>query len=138
MREPEGDVEEKERGTRGGDEEEKIFRSSKKTVRSPDVEKGLGGGVEGMMKRLIREELGEVKSWREEVRGWRGDVREEIRGGLREQWEWLKKELEEMRKEFREREEKWREEKEKMEGEIKLLEGRVRAIEEGGGKRGKR
>lgn len=96
----------------GGREEEEIFRSNKKTVRSSDMDvKGLGGGVEGMVRRLMREELGkvmkeirEVKSWREEVKGWREDMRGKIRGGLREQGKWLRKELEGMRKELRERE----------------------------------
>lgn len=45
------DMWKRKRGTRGRGEEE-VFRSSKKTVRSPDVEKGMGGGVEGMMRRL--------------------------------------------------------------------------------------
>lgn len=46
----------------GESEEGEIFRNSKKTIRSLDVEKEMGGAkeVEGMTRRLIREELGKV------------------------------------------------------------------------------
>lgn len=96
-----------------------VFKSSKKTVRSPDVEKEMEREVDEIMRKLIKEELEvflmkeirEIKRWREEVKGWREKIKEEIRGGLNKHGERLKKELEGMRKELREKEETWREEK---------------------------
>lgn len=91
--EPRRHVEEKERGARGeGGEEEEAFRRSKKTVRLPYAEKGFGGEVEGMLRKLMREELGEVikeiekvRGWREKVTGWREEMRKE-RGGSQVNW----------------------------------------------------
>lgn len=39
-------------------EKEKVFTSSKKTMRSPDIEKRLERGLKEMISRLLREELG--------------------------------------------------------------------------------
>lgn len=73
-----------ESGVRTGKEEE-VFRTNKKTVRSPDVERGKEEGMEEMLRRLMREELREVmmeirevKGWKEELKDWRKEIREEI------------------------------------------------------------
>lgn len=39
-------------------EKEEVFKSSKKKMRLSDVEERLGGGLEEVIRRLLREELG--------------------------------------------------------------------------------
>lgn len=51
----------KEEQVKEGKEGVEVFRDSKKTIRSPDVEKGIGRGMEEMLRRLMREKLGEVR-----------------------------------------------------------------------------
>lgn len=96
----------REKQGEGGGREEEVFRGSKKTVRSLDIEKRMGAGLEEIMRRLIREklrgvmeEIKEIKGWKEEVKKMREEVKEEMKGGIKEQGERLRKDLEEMRKE---------------------------------------
>lgn len=65
---------------RGEGEGEEAFRSSKKILRSPDVEKSTGEGLEDVMRRVLREELEgirekikEVGRWKEEFKKLGGD-----------------------------------------------------------------
>ncbi|CAL1672140.1 unnamed protein product [Lasius platythorax] len=114
---------------RGGED---IFKSSKKTPRSP--EKGrmesegelweiLGGWKEEIED--VAKEMRGMKGWREEIRM----MKEEVKEGIKEQGRLMREEIEKLRKEFREGERKWREEKEEMRNYIKGLEGKLEKLE---------
>lgn len=82
-------------------EEEKVFRCSKKTIRSPDISGGIGSiSLEG-----IRELL------KKEFRTQREMIKEEIRLGVESYGEMLRKDMEEMRKEMARRQGEWNEER---------------------------
>lgn len=53
----------------GAREEGEIFRTSKKKVRSPNVERGREEGIEETMRRLMRKELREVMNEIREMKG---------------------------------------------------------------------
>lgn len=102
---------EQSREWEGGDGE--IFRKRKQTVRSPDLVKEIGKGVEKMMKTLMREELREVikeikkvKKWREEIKKMKKEIKEEVKEGIKEQGKKLRKNLKVMKKELWEQKER--------------------------------
>lgn len=59
----------REESGEGREGEKEILRISKKTVRSPEVGKGMGEGIEKIMRRLMRKELEEVVKEIKEVKG---------------------------------------------------------------------
>lgn len=80
----------KERGEGGSGEGEERFRVNKKTIRSPNIKKGMKKELEEMMRRLMREELGEVKrklkelkDWKGKLKRWKEEVKKEIREDIR-------------------------------------------------------
>lgn len=82
-------------------EEEKVFRCSKKTIKSPDISEEIGSiSLEG-----IRELL------KKEFRIQREMIKEEIRLGMESYEEMLKKDIEEMREEMARRQGEWNEER---------------------------
>ncbi|KYN13181.1 hypothetical protein ALC57_14625 [Trachymyrmex cornetzi] len=105
---------------------ENVFRSSKKTVRSPG-EKGGDGGMKELLKEMRRDEM------REGLLG----VRKEIREVMERQKEWMKKEerVERMKGELKEREEKWEREKGEMVERLKEMERELEEMRIGGGER---
>lgn len=64
-----------------GKGEEEFSRSSKKTMRSLDVEIGMGKGIEEMIRRLMIEGMKEVMKEIRETKGWREEVKEKIMEG---------------------------------------------------------
>lgn len=79
--------------------EGEIFRKSKKTVRSPDLKKGMGKGVE-MMRAELRElvkEIKEVRGWREKIKKIKEEIKKEVKEGIKEQGEKLRKDLEDIK-----------------------------------------
>lgn len=127
-------------GERKGTEGE-VFSRSKKTTRSPELEKEKKEGMEEMMRlmreelREMRKEIKEVSGWKEEVRTMRREIKEEVKEGIKEQGEKLTTEIEGMKREFREREERWRKERGELEKRVRELEEREREGKETGGRR---
>lgn len=81
-------------------EEGKVFRTSKKTVKSPDIERVREEGIKETLRRLMREKLREVmneirkvKGWKEELKEWRKKIREKVKGRVKEQGERFREEL---------------------------------------------
>lgn len=95
----------------GGEEKGEVFRTSKKTLRSPDVWSLGEKRLEETIRRLMREELSEMmkeikelKGWREKLKEWRKEIGKEVKEEIREQREKLSKELEGMKKVIKEKE----------------------------------
>jgi thiamine kinase-like enzyme len=85
----------KGRTGRQDEEEEKVYGTSKKTARSPEVEKKTGREME-----RILEKLEEMKV----------EIKEEIKEMRKENKE-VKRKIERLREKFKNREKKWEEEK---------------------------
>ncbi|XP_017877439.1 golgin subfamily A member 6-like protein 22 [Ceratina calcarata] len=94
-------------------EEEWMFRKSKRVVRSPE---GKVGG-EGNVEELLRE-------WRE----WRKETRKDM-GELKERMAAVGAEVGKLREDMRRGEERWRKEKERMEERLGEAEGKLRELE---------
>lgn len=119
-----GDIEEHFKRKRN-EEEEDIFKKSRKVGRSP-----TGKEEGGLMKEMFRE-------LREELREGLKGVREEIREVAEGQKDAMRKEVEKMKDDLKVREEKWNREREEMRGRIQELERVVEGMklekEKGGG-----
>ncbi|KAH0814053.1 hypothetical protein GEV33_008739 [Tenebrio molitor] len=96
-------------GRQEEEEEEEVFGTSKKTARSPEVEKKLGREME-----KILEKLEEVKR----------EITEEIKE-LRKENQDVKREIEQLREEFKNKEKKWEEEKNSMSERVAWLETKM-------------
>ncbi|KYN09398.1 hypothetical protein ALC57_18503, partial [Trachymyrmex cornetzi] len=95
---------------------EEVFRSSKKTERSP-----VKRGEEGEMKEIFKEMRVEM---REGLKIMSKEIREVAEG----QKEWMRKEMEKVKEELRVKEEKWQREKGEMLERLKALEGELGKI----------
>nr|XP_012235655.1 PREDICTED: golgin subfamily A member 6-like protein 2 [Linepithema humile] len=122
----------KRRREEGGEGEEEVFRTCKKTMRSPERGKGEGEGIENLIRGLM-EEVKEMKINGEKAnKELKEKITEKIIEEGRRQEQALRKEVEDLKRELREmreREESWRKEGERWEEGLKKVEGRVENME---------
>ncbi|KMQ92892.1 hypothetical protein RF55_7068 [Lasius niger] len=91
-----------------GRREEDIFKSCKKTPRSPEKGRMEGEGEIWEILKGWKEEMEDAAKEVRGMKGWKEEIRmmkEEVKEGIKEQGGWLRGEVEELRREFREREE---------------------------------
>lgn len=100
-------------------EEGNVSRSSKKTVRLPDIRDGRKDGMAMTLSELMKEEFKILKE----------EIKEEVREEIERSGDMLRKEIEELRGEMRRREQKWIEERGVMEECMNALEERVKELE---------
>ncbi|KYN11575.1 hypothetical protein ALC57_16267 [Trachymyrmex cornetzi] len=107
----------------GGESEERkmeeVFRSSKKTLKSP-----VKMGEEREMKEILKE----LKEMRVEMRECLKGMSKEIKEVAEGQKEWMRKEMEKVKEELRVKEEKWQRERGEILERLKALEGKLGEI----------
>lgn len=68
-------MEKEKREVREIREEREVFNTSKKTVKSPDLKKEVGGEMEETIRRLMREKLEKVIKKMKKVKGWKEEIK---------------------------------------------------------------